>query len=137
MSEDIDQGESKRKFLRANANSEFIGSRFADLTRDLMRSFASRDGTSGLHDAAQRFAFILDLLGHADAPIVARDVIAAVLDDLRSSDGIKNETDRIIDAARAGLKFLVESSCHDTAANGRASRQRARFGEAVDRMREK
>ncbi len=132
MGDDFDKEGFRKAFLIANANPEFIASKFADMMREMMRAFAAGTGSSGGYRAAQNLKFILDLLAHAEELIRPDDVIYLALDNLRGPHEPDKEPDTAVEAARTGLRFLVERSCYDNAARGR-TRQRLESFEAAIR----
>lgn len=117
----------REAFLKGNANPEFITAQFADLVRDLMRVVAAGDPAHRRYEACEKIKFIMDLWarcpGSASTPKCLQDAIDQVVV-LKPLDDVDLA---MIRAARSGVKYLVERSCHDPAAVARASRRGSEF----------
>jgi len=114
------------QFLEANANQQFITAELADVLRNLMRAVASNGPSAALYNASQQLEFALQLIKRCKEPLRLYDLLADAVEDV-SDVASYNEVDEArLDAARSGLRYLVESSCEDRAARGRiAQRLRA------------
>jgi hypothetical protein len=121
MSEGRD-ADFRTAFLKANANEEFIGGQFADLLRCLIRALAARQSSAvPIGRAVEHFHEILDLLAHADRPIDLRGAVTNAIDEMRRANGHVWRDEDEMNTARSAALFLVEASCWDNAARGRAS----------------
>ncbi len=122
----------RESFLQANANLDFISLQFADVVRNLMRATAAGDPTSAIYKAAEKMNFVADLLSRTEEKFGFFHVFEKAIADLRNDDeGEGNIETAIVSAAKDGIKFLVERSCDDNAARGRASRRRQEFLSAI------
>lgn len=122
----------RESFLRANANLDFISYQFADVIRNLMRATAAGDPSSTIYKAAEKMNFVADLLSRTDEKFGFYHVFEKAVSDLRNDDDRESNVETaIVAAAKDGVKFLVERSCDDNAARGRASRRRQEFLSAI------
>lgn len=127
------------RFLKANANKDYMAGVLADCIRNCMRGVASSsDPTSAGYRATQEFLQLLKLMRFAGDDIRVGQLFADAIDDIRPkrTDDIFNEPEHaahryfewtIDDAAMTGMQFVVEKSCHDNAAKGRAGRRKSDF----------
>jgi hypothetical protein len=135
-------------FLKANANLDYMANRLADCLRNCMRAVAAGDAASPCYRAVRDFEVLLKLIVRSDGvPLYA--LFEKAIDELRrksddlSRDEVSSEwrADRyyersIVGAAESGLQFLVESSCMDNAAGGRASTRKRNFLLAIKNVEE-
>jgi hypothetical protein len=119
-------------FLQANANAEYISAKFADVLRDMMRAFAADDPAVAAGRAATNLSMMFQLIQRSPEPVSAYLLCMSAAEDLQENwpDHTQQEDPWAI-AARSGLKMLVEQSCFDNAARGRASKRRDAFGRDV------
>lgn len=127
-----DKDDFRESFLRANANLDFISYQFADVIRNLMRAAAANDPSSAVYKAAEKMDFVADLLSRTEEKFGFYRVFDKAIAELRDSDERESGVETaIVAAAKDGMKFLVERSCDDNAAHGRASRRRQEFLSAL------
>jgi hypothetical protein len=123
------------RFLELNANVDYMAGRLADMIRHCMRSIASSDG--GRYqalEALQDFVVLRKLIDYS-VDVSFYEVFEKALADLRvRSDDVLDEA--ILDAAKTGLQLLIELSCSDGAARGRASKRRQDFLDALKHIDE-
>ncbi len=118
-------------FLKSNANLEFISLQFADVIRDLMRAAVASDGgAAAVSRAARQMKFVVDLLSQTEEKFGFHHIFQRAISDINIDAFNHPERDALI-AAQDAVKYLVESSCHDAAARGRASRRLAEFYRAI------
>ncbi|WP_449042196.1 hypothetical protein [Paracoccus sp. (in: a-proteobacteria)] len=111
----------EKAFLRANAKAPFIGRTLADIVRRVMRASINNDG-SQRYEAAEAIKLFLDLVS-ASEDIRLYDVIDQAVADLaveREWDSYEADNLRIAEAA---TRYLLEMSCKDGFARGRASKR--------------
>jgi hypothetical protein len=132
------------RFLKANANVDFMATRLADCLRNCMRAVAAGDPTSPRYRAVEDFDMLLKLIVRSEG-VPLHELFEKAIDELRperlSLDQLSSEwraeycyERSIMSAAESGLQFLVESSCADNAARGRASRRESDFLSAIRRI---
>lgn len=115
-------------FLRANANPEYIGTRFAAVLRSLMRGVGSLDPSGPVSNAAQEMRVVVELIERCPEPISFHRIFSEAVSDVRENLWTLGESDqRMVHAALDGLMYLTECSCHDNAARGRASKRCGEF----------
>lgn len=122
-------------FLKGNANPDFIGAKFAELIRDLMRAVASNSPSSEAYRAAKQMDYIAELLAHAQERLSFQFLFEKALGEFETPNGNRPELpidEATLNAARRGIKYLVERSCTDSAANARASRRQHEFLSAIE-----
>jgi hypothetical protein len=118
-------------FLRANANPDFISHEFADVLRYLIRAWTSQNPTSATYRAAERMDFVTALLAQTEHKMNFYQLFSMALNHMRDDrihSGIESE---VHSTALAGVKMLVEESCQDTAARGRAANRRNNFMDGI------
>lgn len=120
------------QFLRANANVDYIAAQFADVLRDMMRAFAADDPAAGVARASSHLSQMFQLINRASDPISAYSLCLKAVENLHETrpEDYRQEDPWAV-AARSGLKMLVEQSCFDNAARGRASRRQEAFARDV------
>jgi hypothetical protein len=130
-----DEGDLGDRFLRLNANVDYMAEELAEILRSCMRSAASGDPTSQTYRAAQTFQTLLKLIKYSDGvstyELFEKAIISISVDSER--DGVESAT---IQAAQMGMRYLVEKSCGDGAAGGRASKRQAEFFSAINGIEE-
>ncbi len=134
---DEDSDSFEDRFFKANANNEYIAGVLADCIRNCMRGIASGDPSSAAYKASQDFLSLIKLLKYAENGVPLMQLFLDAIDEIRPSgtDDIGNQEtfaqryyeSSIIIAAQSGIQLVVESSCHDRAAKGRASRRERDF----------
>ncbi|HZS85359.1 MAG TPA: hypothetical protein VFA50_20995 [Stellaceae bacterium] len=124
------------EFLKANANLDFIGSQFADVLRDLMRAVSSDDPTDGAYRAAKKMDFVADLLSRCEEKFGFRHMFLKALEEFRDDPEWDTVEHATVHAAQRGIKYLVERSCSDHAARGRASKREHEFLSAIKEIEE-
>jgi hypothetical protein len=127
---------SSEEFLKANANPNFIAAQFADVVRDLMRAIAAGDPSHGLYHVSQRMNLVIDLWKRCPEELSAETLLYSSLRDILGSGADGPVDEATTQAARSGLKYLIEKSCHDQAARGRASRRETEFLRDVEFIEE-
>jgi len=123
-------------FTKANANFDFIAAQFADVLRHLMRAVSSDDPTSGAYHAAQSMNFVADLLSKTEEKFGFYHLFLKALEEFRDDSEWGSSEHDIVHAANRGIKYIVERSCSDNAARGRASRRQDEFLTAVKMIEE-
>jgi hypothetical protein len=119
------------RFLKANANPDFMAQQLADLLRNCVRAAAATsDPTSQTYRASETLKFLIQLMSRAESiqpfELVEKAVGQITVD---GDDDPVNEA--VIHAAKMGTRFLVEESCDDNAARGRAAKRRDEFLQAI------
>lgn len=132
MSDWDNPSEYGERFLQANANPDYIAAQFADVLRDMMRAFAADDPAVAAHRASSHLSMMMQLVQRASDPINAYSLCLKAAEDLNEnrSDDPRREDPWAV-AARSGLKMLVEQSCFDNAARGRASKRQDAFARDI------
>lgn len=121
-------------FLRANADIDYMSGRLADLIRNCMRSIAAADSGRRTYQALEDFQALLTLIRYSDG-VSGHQLFTQAIDELRPEP--RDTLDRaILDAAKCGIQFLIEMSCSDNAAGGRASTRRMKFLDSLKRIEE-
>lgn len=119
------------RFLKGNANSEFMAYRLSDLVRSLVRATAANsDPASQVYQASETLKFLIELMSHADG-IQPYEIVHKAAEDLHVEEGRDPVDEAILHAAKMGARYLIEMSCSDNAARGRASKRRDEFLTAV------
>jgi hypothetical protein len=132
----VDQ-EFHERVLRANADPDIIASRFAEVIRYLMRAAAATDPWRPLYSAGEEMKLVIELLARCETPISWTSLFTKAIE---SIEGLLPEDPgykQYIQAAKDGIKYLVESSATDNAARGRASRRLREFIETIDYARQR
>jgi hypothetical protein len=123
-----DKDDFRESIHRAKANLDIISYQFADVIRNIMRATAAGDPSSAIYKAAEKMNFVADLLSRTEEKFGFYHVFEKAIADLINEDERENNVETaIVAAAKDGVKFLVERSCDDNAARGRASRRRQEF----------
>ena len=122
---------------RLNANVDYMASQLADMIRSCMRSSASSEGNSRTYQALEKFQLLLKLIGYSEG-IKGYELFEKALEEFKYETD--DEIDRaILRAAKTGMQYLIELSCSDPAAGGRASKRQYAFLDAlkcIDHARE-
>lgn len=120
------------RFVKANANLEYISYQFADVLRNLIRASVAGDPRSALYNAAEKMNFVAELLSKTEEKFGFHTLFTNALQHVRKENDRESPIkDAIIRAAKSGVQFLVERSCDDNAARGRASRRQDEFLNAI------
>lgn len=119
-------------FLNANANEEFIASKLADVIRYSMRAVSSDVRTGTGYSAAETMSLVIRLIARSEQPQLWPRLFSLALEELREGVPQTEYEQGFVDAARRGIKYLVEISAMDGAARGRASRRRNEFKSAME-----
>ena len=127
MADPTDVEDFGEALLRANATPETIAFEIADVLRDLLRASAAEDPWTGPYRAAMRMDRALELIERCPEPLSWSRLFKEAVENIRDTGRAGELEEPIIQAARAGLRYLVEQSCDDNAARGRASQRRAAF----------
>lgn len=134
----MDEGESfSQADLKAHANPEFIASVFADVLRNLMRAVSVRDDAliSQTHKAAVDMMVVDQLLAMADPKIDMRTIFRLAVDDIRAGLVVADDEDdrewAELRLAQVATQYLIEKSCRDRGAKGRAG---DRWNRLADRL---
>ncbi len=103
------------------------------MIRHCMRSIASSDGGRyQTHEALQDFMALQKLISYSDG-VKGYELFDKALAELRPTT--EDDLDRaILSAAKTGVQLIVERSCPDTAARGRASKREDKFLLALERI---
>lgn len=123
----------RERFLRANANPEYVSSLFANVLRRLMRAVGAQSHWEPARQAAAEIYELIEFMQHAEKPFTLYEVFEKAVEEIR--EGLPEEDgfrDRYVYAAMAGLMFLVEASAPDNAARGRASKRLQSFISAME-----
>ena len=142
-----DDGDSLEvRFLKANANKEYMAGVLADCIRNCMRGVAAGEPSSAAYKASQDFLSLIKLLKYAETGVPLMQLFVDAIDEIRPTrtDDIGNaETfaeryfeSSILSSAQSGIQFIIERSCHDGAAKGRASRRESDFLSSLRRIEE-
>ena len=124
------------QFTRANANLDFIAAQFADVLRNLMRAASSDDPSDGAFRASQQMDFVVELLSKTTEKFGFYHLFMKSIEEFKDDTEWASVEHTEIAAARRGMKYLVERSCSDSAARGRASRRRTEFLSAIKHIDE-
>ena len=84
-------------------------------------------------------SFVAELLAKTDEKFSFYDLFRKALEEFRDETDWGTAEHAKVGAARRGMKYLVERSCSDNAARGRASRREREFLsaiKAIDEVRE-
>lgn len=127
MEEDLHE-----RFLKANANSDFIAGHFADVVRNLIRAVAANDPSRPLYLAAEEMRFVIELLQRCEKPVTWYSLFIDAIASIQAHLPDDPDDRKYIRAAQDGMKYLVESSATDNAARGRASRRLSEFMSMID-----
>lgn len=123
------------QFLRINANVDYMAGELAEILRNCMRAAASGEPTSQTYRAAQGFQTLLKLIGYSESvrtyELFEKAIASITVENER--DGVESAT---IHAAQMGMRYLVEKSCGDGAARGRASKRQDEFFAAIKEIEE-
>lgn len=138
-----DKNDAEERFLKANANADFMANRLAECLRNCMRAVAGGDSSSGVYRAAQDFDILLKLLVHSEG-VRLSELFGKAIEEIKPSPlqisgewlASKDYDHAIISAAQSGLQLLVESSCADNAARGRASQRERSFLQSIKDIEE-
>jgi hypothetical protein len=140
MTDERRRGEFREAFLKANANLDYIAAQFADVIRDLMRAVGSDQPSAEAYRAAEKMNTVAELLSYSEEGFSFYEMFQRALREFDKPDDMRMDVDEaVLDAARCGIKYVVEDSCNDNAARGRTSRRRQEFLSAVkyiDEVRE-
>lgn len=118
----------RERFLRANANREYICSEFTEVLRDLIRGVAViSDPARPVSRAAKNMHFVLDLLSYSEEKIGFYDLFSEAVRRLRQYEAESLVEETMYEAARAGVSMLMEATCADNAARGRVSQRQHDF----------
>ena len=135
-----DEGEETadfhQAFLIANTNLDSIADRFSDVLRNLMRAFAAHDPAAATYRAVEQMNLVAELLSKTHENIGFYALFTRALECMDKNSERSDIDKAIIDAAKSGLKFLVERSCDDNAARGRSSRRQREFLDDMRRIEE-
>jgi hypothetical protein len=123
-------------FLKANANLDFIADQFADVLRNLMRALVAHDPSAATYRAAEQMNFVAELLSRIDERFGFHALFARALEFMNNGREASDVEGAIIDAAKSGVRLLVERSCDDNAARARSSRRQSDFLDDVRRIQE-
>ncbi len=126
------------QFLGANANVEYMAHKLADCLRNSMRAVAAGNPASASFRAVQDFDMVLKLLVRSKG-VSLHDLFDKAIEEIRPKpfDPAVDEPlyryreNRIRCAAQSAIQMVVERSCDDNAAHGRANRREAEFLNAV------
>jgi hypothetical protein len=139
MADPTDAKGFEEALLRANATPDNIAVELADVLRDLMRAVAANDSGGGVYRAATRMSRAMELIEHCPERLSWSRLLKDAVEDIRDAGRIDELDEPVIWAARAGLRYLVEQSCDDNAARGRASQRETAFLDeiaAIERRRD-
>jgi len=126
----------RERFLKGNANSRYMGHHLAELVRSLVRAMATNSDTSSqLFRASEILTTLIQLMSRAD-DLRPGEIVQEAAQDLAIEEPRDRVNEAILDAARMGTRYLVESSCADNAARGRSSKRREEFLTAIQWIEE-
>jgi hypothetical protein len=129
--DDFDPAAYREAFLQANANEPFIASQLADVIRALIRAVSSDEGSSGIYAASEKMKFISDLIARSPDPITWYGLFNDAVHEIQHCIPDDPDDRKYINAAKRGMKYLVESSATDNVARGRASKRLREFQNAI------
>ncbi|MBI1650125.1 hypothetical protein [Hyphomicrobium sulfonivorans] len=121
------------RFLKANANVDYMASVLAQMLRNCMRASASQDPAGQTYEAMQNYMTLQKLVGYSEG-VKAYELFEKAIAELRIDEQNNRVDAAIVHAAKMGLRVLVEKSCYDGAAGGRASRREDEFLNAIERI---
>jgi hypothetical protein len=124
------------RFVAANANLDFIAHEFADVLRNLMRAMAATDPAAATYKAAQHMDFVAELLSKTEEKFGFSALFARTIEILDVDEALSEVDEAIVSAAKSGIKVIVERSCSDGAAQGRASQRRRDFLRDIEGIEE-
>jgi len=136
---DNDDFDFSGEFTKANANLDYIAAQFADVIRHLMRAISSDDPSSGIYNATRSMNSVAELLSKTEEKFGFYQLFSKALEEFRDDVEWGTSEHDIVHTAHRGIKYIVERSCTDNAARGRASRRRDEFLSAtrmIEEMRE-
>lgn len=108
------------QWLQANANAGYMSHVLADLVRRIMRASMNRDGGQQ-YEAMEALKLFLGLVGRSK-DVTIHDLIEGAVQGLAVEAADGSDGDRL-DVAQNATRYLLELSCDDNAARGRASRR--------------
>jgi len=126
--DDADFGEA---FLQANARPDFIASQFADVIRSLMRAVSADGASDAVYRASEKMKFVTDLLQRCSERVTWHGMFTGAVEEIQSAIPEDDDDRRYVRAAKRGTKYLVELSCTDPAASGRASKRQNEFRDTI------
>lgn len=136
MDDDFDGKTFGQRFIEANANNEFIASYVAQVLRDLMRAAVAVDRSRQLFNASRNVDFIIKLVKAAREPLDIHQILESALSEFDPRDERSEHRTALVDAACAGVRFYVERSCHDNAAEGRSEQRAVTFKHAMEEWKD-
>jgi hypothetical protein len=125
--------EMDESFLKAMAIPEIITQKLADFLRDCIRASAASTPGGQMYSASQNLELLLKLFARSENVRIL-DLVADAITDLKPEPTGYPLDDAIMRAAQLGSRYLVERSCHDNAARGRARKREAEFLDAIERI---
>lgn len=135
MTDDIDPEDFHRRFLEANANPEYMARTLADFVRRMMRAALNRDG-SQQYEAAQDLKHFLDLVPYSK-DVRLHGLIEKASERLAVDVEWGSHEFERVNLARDATRYLLEMSCDDNAARGRASKRWDYVSRAIDDLHRK
>lgn len=122
--------------LQANANADVMAEELADIVRSIMRAaVANSDNRSQTYLATKKLDYFLELFARADS-VDLHELVENTVADLTIELPENSVDEPLLRAASAGVRYLIEKSCSDPAAKGRASKRQREFEHAAERIQE-
>lgn len=116
----------EKSFVAANSNPQFVGELIATFTRKLMSASVQMSPAGSITEATAAFIEIFHYLNGFDGPKL-RDAMNAAEECLR----VDHRRDPEVEAAQAGVQFLLAKSSSDGYSAARASKASSTFREAM------
>ncbi len=111
-----------------NADFHLAADALASCLRNSMRAVAVQDPAGQSLDASRDFVAVVNILTRNDH-MSPRALFADAIGQLRTDDH-----DLGLEAAKAGLRWLIEKSCTDAFAEPRASQRQRDFQRAIEHL---
>jgi len=120
----------QERFLKANANVDYMAQTLADVLRNCIRASVASNPSSQTYEAAKNFEMLLKLIVRSEG-VRIYELLEKAIEDITVEPRPDSVDGAITHAAQMGMRFLVEQSCHDNAARGRAGKRRSEFLDAI------
>jgi hypothetical protein len=113
---------------RENFYRDYIDQLFSDVLRSLMRALGADDPYNSIYQASNHMERLLKEAERFKVPLDYYGLFRRSIEEIRKNLADSGKFDRgAVNVAEKGLMYLVEASCGDSAAAGRASQRRDKF----------